>query len=88
MSLFESLVFVTFTPAERDIIERPIEGNGGHQRLLSDVLDGYSRKTGVLAVEPSTLRKVSAFAYDYGGGGYQVRFRTLVSAARRQGWTE
>ncbi len=88
MSLFESALFLTFTPSERDILERPIEANGGHQILLRSILDGYSRKTGLLVVEPAQLRKAAKLAYAYGGGGYQVRFRTLVSAARRQGWTE
>ena len=89
MSLFESALFLTFTPAERDILERPVDGpSGGHQILLRAILDGYSRKTGLLVIEPAQLRKADKLAYAYGGGGYQVRFRTLVSAARRQGWTE
>ncbi len=89
MSLFEPALFVHLEPAEADILSKPIEGDGGHQRLLRELLHGWDPiEHPIVVLEPGDLRKAAAYAYDYGSGGYQVRFRTLVSAARRQGWTE
>ncbi len=89
MSLFESLVIFHLTPSEAEILARPIEGEGGHQILLREILLQWDPiEHPMLAVEPSMLRKAEKFAYDYGSGGYQTRFRTLISAARRQGWSE
>jgi hypothetical protein len=89
MSLFETLVIFDVTPAEADILARPIEGAGGHQALLRDLLRGWDPiEHPLIAAEPAALRKAAALAYDYGSGGYQIRFRTILAAARRQGWTE
>ncbi len=89
MSIFESLVIIHLTPSEVDVLARPIEGAGGHQNLLCDILLGWDpAHRSALAVEPFLLRKAEKLAYDYGSGGYQIRFRTLISAARRQGWSE
>jgi hypothetical protein len=90
MSLFEPALALDCTQAELDILQRPIEAerDGGHQRLMREILEGLDRGKRVLLIEPALLRKAEHFAYDYGPGGYQTRFRTLVSLARRQGWTE
>ncbi len=90
MSLFEPCIALTCSQAELDILQRPVEAerDGGHQILLREILDGLDRSRGVLVLEPELLRRAERLAYNYGSGGYQVRFRTLVSLARRQGWTE
>ncbi len=68
------------------MIARPITGDGGHQRLLHECLHHLIGNTVIL--DALTLAHVQRYAYDYGSGGYQERFRTLVSAARRAGWKE
>lgn len=72
------------TDSERDVITRPIIGDGGHQRLLRECLEHVRDHT--LTLDVLTLDHVQRYAYDYGGGGYQDRFRTLMCAARRAGW--
>jgi hypothetical protein len=89
MSLFAPPILMTLTPAEIDVLSRPIEATreGGHQRLLHDILDGWDHSDR-LVIEDHDLQRALAYAYDYGTGGYQGRFRTLISAARRSGWIE
>lgn len=70
--------------SELAVLQRSIEGDGGHQRLLRECLDQW--RGGVLVLDALTLARVGRYAYDYGSGGYQDRFRTLVAVARRAGW--
>lgn len=74
------------TASERDVITRAVVGNGGHQQLLRDCCQQL--RDDALTLDALTLDRVAHYAYDYGGGGYQHRFRTLLSAARRAGWRE
>lgn len=85
MSLFTPTITLHFTPDEHEIITRPIVGNGGHQQFLTDLTQRIHEDA--LEVEDEELLRVSRYAYAYGGGGYQARFRAIMAAARRANWS-
>jgi hypothetical protein len=85
MSLFAEPVRVEFTPDEWAIVDRPIVGDGGAQGVLRALMRG-ARDRAIVA-EDFVLDRVYAYAYRYGGGGFQDRFRMVVRAALRAGWT-
>ena len=78
---------IRLTASEREIVTREIVGNGGHQRLLAECARQLGDDGDVLVLDGRTIDTMSRYAYAYGGGGYQVRFRALVAAARRAGWS-
>lgn len=84
MSLFEPPTRCDFTQGELEVLLRPIEGDGGHQRFLRELTGRLQGQT--LSLEDAELVKVHRYAYNYGGGGYQQAFRTIMAAARRAGW--
>lgn len=85
MSLFDPPVTCVFTPAELDLITLPVVGDGGHQRLQREIIAKLNGDTAVL--EDALLQKVATYAYNYGHGGYQQRFKAVIAAARRAGWS-
>jgi len=89
MSLFTPPVDVTFTSEELEVITRPIVGEGGHQRLLK-VINLRLAHAGQqsLQFEDAELLHVARYAYSYGNGGYQDRFKEILKAARRAGWSQ
>jgi hypothetical protein len=87
MSLFVPTITVTLTPAEVEILRRPVVGTGGHQGLLNALVPRIDHD-GRIDVEDDELQRAARYAYAYGGGGYQGRFKTLLAAARRSGWSQ
>lgn len=84
-NLFIGSIEMKLTPHEVELVTRPINGDGGHQGLLRAI--GLElQSTGELVLEDATLLAVYKYAYDYGGGGYQDRFRAIIAAATRAGW--
>lgn len=88
MSLFAPDIKMQPTRAEWEILDRPIVGDGGHQDLLRECLASVDPAGGRWRLEDGLLQKCYRYAYDYGGGGYQDRFRVIVTVARRGGWVE
>lgn len=86
MSLFDAPVTLQFRPDEAEIVTRPIHGDGGAQMLLRELLKDYAN--GRLVLEVAQLDKCAVYAYRYGGGGFQERFRLILRAARRAGWQQ
>lgn len=86
MSLFDEPIRVRFSIEEWQVVTRPINGEGGAQGLLRACLDCFLEDR-VLLLERQELDKCHQYAWDYGGGGFQERFRTIEAAARRAGWT-
>ncbi len=90
MNLFSPDYILTLTPDEWQIAMRPITGDGGAQRLLRDLHDsavlGLTTKRMPITVGEDVLDKCYVYAYDYGSGGFQDRFRAIVKAALRAGW--
>lgn len=84
MNLFTPDLTVLFLPAELDVFTRPIEGDGGHQRFLRELIPRLHGLT--LTVSDDELQKAYRYAFEYGHCGYQDRFKVLLAAARRQGW--
>lgn len=86
MSLFTAPVTLQFTPAEWELLEKPIVNDGGHQRLLMDIQMQMKTATQTAVLEDAQLAKAYEYAYSYGSGGYQGRFKAVLSAAFRAGW--
>lgn len=86
MSLFEPAVTIRPTDAEYQEIAKPVIGGGGHQRLLESILATWDGQA--FRVEPDELRKAEVYAYEYGNGGFQGRFKVLLKAAWRSGWNQ
>ena len=85
MSLFEPPVVCDLTPDEWDRFTRPVDApEGGMGALWQTLHDRASERR--LEAEDAELSKAYRYSYDYGGGGYQGRFKALLSAAFRAGW--
>jgi len=87
MGLFREATEMQLEAAELELLGRTLEGDGGHQRLLRDIINRLG-KHGELRLEDEELQKVARYAYRYGGGGYQDRFKAVLAAARRAGWRQ
>lgn len=85
MSLFDPPITCVFTDDELAIITLPVVGGGGHQRLQREIIGKLDGNTAVL--EDSMLQKCARYAFDYGAGGYQGRFKVVIATARRAGWS-
>jgi len=83
--LFVDDVTVVLSPAEWAICARPIVGDGGAQLLLRDLLAAMIDEHQILATYVQ-LDRAYQYAYSYGGGGFQDRFRAIIKAALRAGW--
>ncbi len=85
MSLFIPPIHCYLTPSEWDTFSRSVdEPEGGMGELWYVLLQRATH--GSLEVEDSELTRMYGYAYDYGSGGYQARFKALLSAAFRAGW--
>lgn len=74
---------VTLTPEEIELVTRPIAGLGGHQGLLLRLVPRVARSTGRLELSWEDIMRVRTYAASYGNGGFQDRFRAIVSALER-----
>lgn len=84
MTLFNEPVQVTLTNDERDTFMRAPEGDGGWQIFLSELQSRVQGNT--LTADDDELIRANRYAYHYGGGGFENRFRALIKAAVRAGW--
>lgn len=87
MGLFSEAVEIQLNASERAVVFRSIEGMGGHQQFLSEIIERVD-PAGGLVLEDDELQKVARYAYRYGSGGYQDRFKSILAAARRAGWSQ
>lgn len=85
MSLFTTPIEIRLTPVEIEIVTREVNGPGGAQRLLRTILRDMS-PDGSVSLEDVTLQKVHRYAWAYGPGGFENRFRAIENAAGRAGW--
>jgi hypothetical protein len=83
-TLFDDDVVVVLTEAEWDLFQRPVHGDGGAQRLLQD-LQGTQVAARRLSCSVRQLDRAYSYAYAYGSGGFEDRFRAVVAAATRTG---
>ncbi len=87
MNLFSPDYILTLTPDEYAVVMRPIAGEtGGAQSLLRQFHDTESATPQSFTCDEQMLDKSYQYAYDYGSGGFQDRFRAIVKAALRAGW--
>ena len=74
---------IELTDTEKKLLKKPINGQGGLQSLLKRVrkkLDGN-----ILTLNPYDVDMILRYAQNYGEGGFQIRFRAILSALRRMG---
>ena len=84
MNLFSDDIQVPCTVNEWERIFRPVNGDGGAQQLLRRIHTcAIAERT--LLLDPMLVDKAYAYAYDYGQGGYEDRFRAVISAVSRTG---
>jgi len=76
-------VEVRLTAEELAIVCRPINGEGGWQTLLRRLLARLNSLTGDMSVRTQELDDIERYAYAYGEGGYQERFRAILAAVAR-----
>jgi hypothetical protein len=89
MSLLDPMWAIAFNERELEIVRRPINGDGGDQRLLRKLGLGPTFIGPRLELEELDLQKCLRYAYGFAtGGGYQDRFRAIVAAAKRAGWEQ
>lgn len=85
MSMFAPDIAGKFTARELKIVNRPINGPGGAQGAMRRVK--ASMKTdGRFIFSDELLQTCYGYAWDYGNGGYEDRFRAVIAAATRGGW--
>jgi carotenoid cleavage dioxygenase-like enzyme len=80
------IVVVTLTPEEWAIFNRPINAErvGGHQRLLYHLHQRANQATRRVTITPQDMEKLRRYTAAYGTGGYQDRFRAVLSAVARE----
>jgi len=81
-TLFSDDYTLELTDDEAAIVGRPINGDGGAQRLLRRL----HALPAPLRADDRLLDRCYHYAYAYDGGGFQDRFRAVVRAALRAGW--
>ena len=77
------IVTVELTPQEWEKVSRPIVGGGGHQTGLRRILQRANRATRTLTLTPLDIERATRYGGDYGNGGYQDRYRAIVTALGR-----
>jgi hypothetical protein len=84
LNLFADDVTVVLTPDEWALLQRPVQGPGGAQGLLAE-LQAAQVAERRLALSVRQLDRTYHYAYAYGAGGFEDRFRAVVTAALRTG---
>lgn len=78
----DDLIRIPLTETERLYLSRPVEGNGGFQRLLKRLKAGLSGN--VLTLTPADADELVRAGSRYGQGGFQDRIKRLVPLAQEQ----
>lgn len=76
---------IELTTEETELLQRQVNGQGGHQTLLrrlQNKLDGN-----ILKLNPYDVDMILRYAQNYGEGGFQVRLRAVLNAIKRMGVT-
>lgn len=74
------VIVVRLSPAQWDIFNRSVVGDGGMQSLLTRLLSRADHAARRVTIRPQDLARVRNYAADYGDGGYQDRFGALLEA--------
>jgi hypothetical protein len=64
-------------PAELEELRKPVNGQGGMQTLMLTIQSKIS-EDGSLQISPEELERIRRYATEYGEGGFQNRFRTIL----------
>lgn len=66
------MITVVLNVAEREILNRGIEGRGGYQSLLEE-LQGGVQPDGTITLNDEQLERIPRYAFEYGNGGWEDR---------------
>ncbi len=66
------MITVTLNAAEREILNRVVEGRGGYQSLLEELQNGV-QPDGSITINDMQLERIPRYAFDYGNGGWEDR---------------
>ena len=67
---------VILDPQAMDLLRKEVNGTGGHQSLLRRL---QKQLTGTkLKYDDEDFEKIKSYAYDYGKGGFQDRFKAIL----------
>lgn len=69
-------MFIVLTQEQLDLLEKPINGEGGKQSLLRSL--AKTRTGNVQYLDASQRERVVRYSYKYGEGGFQERIRPLA----------
>ncbi len=76
-------VVVELTVEESELVSRSVNGTGGMQGVLLRLVARMT-KDRRLVLTPAEVETIRRYAFEYGGGGYQDRFRALSAAIERE----
>jgi len=71
---------VQLSPAEIAVVDRQDASSGqdgGWQALLVRLQGKIDRTTGILVLDARDLEQIPRYAFDYGNGGWETRFREI-----------
>ena len=71
---------VQLSPAEIAVVDRQDASSGqdgGWQALLVRLQGKIDRTTGTLVLDARDLEQIPRYAFDYGNGGWETRFREI-----------
>jgi hypothetical protein len=74
-------VISNLRPGELDVLRRPVEGHGGMQSFLRALLPRI-QPDGSLALSADEVERVRKYAEDYGEGGFQERYRIILTGTK------
>ena len=67
-----------------EMMERPLDGDGGFQRLMGRIREGYDPKLRATLVSFDDWGAARRYASNHGEGGYQQRLRVMLGEAARE----
>lgn len=72
-----------FTREELEIVKLPVNGEGGAESLLRDLVGSLGTRRRRLTFSDDEVGRIVRYAYLYHRGGFQRRFRVIVKAMLR-----
>lgn len=64
-------------------LNKPISGKGGNQDFLKKLKSQYDHNDKILEYDDNDLEKLKRYANEYGNGGFQTRFKAILSCVEK-----
>lgn len=62
---------------------KAVNGDGGHQSLMNKLKTQYDHSNKILKCDDNDLEKLKRYANEYGNGGFQTRFKAILSCVEK-----